>query len=261
MGETDRVRERVIEYPMGVTRDPDDERDYVLTAARPTKLATVSYRHPVPRRDQGDEGTCAAFGSAFVKQRQDWVQGREYHLYAPRHLYQEAKQIDGLAEEGTYPRVVMKVLKDVGVCLEEQWPYEPRVVTQPVAGYRRLARPQKTKGYARLRTPSDVLQYLVNARGSCVAGLLITDGWYGDVAVETGRVDESSTNEVGGHLVEVLGWDDERRLVEIGNSWGPDYGDDGHNWVGLDWFADHLLDSWAMYDDTKIDKNLVVLKP
>ena len=65
-----------------------------------------------PVRDQGSEGTCVAFASVVgVKEFQD---KKEYHKLiklSPRFLYNLCKKFDGDPfEEGTYPRIAMKIL-------------------------------------------------------------------------------------------------------------------------------------------------------
>ena len=70
-----------------------------------------------PVRDQGNEGTCVAFASAVgVKEYEDTREYKKYIELSPRYLYSICKKNDGAPdEEGTYPRVAMKMLLNYGV--------------------------------------------------------------------------------------------------------------------------------------------------
>ncbi len=36
---------------------------------------------------------------------------------------------------------------------------------------------------------------------------------------------------IGGHAQTVVGWDDDRKLIEVANSWGTSFGDGGFDWI------------------------------
>ena len=43
--------------------------------------------------------------------------------------------------------------------------------------------------------------------------------------------------KVGGHFVLAVGYDDEERLVEVENSWGPSFGKDGFGYLDYAFFG------------------------
>ncbi|MCX5709037.1 MAG: hypothetical protein NTY14_08760, partial [Candidatus Omnitrophica bacterium] len=115
-------------YALGCKKDPRDLRDIPMGMVLPeiTVPLKVDYTSKMtPVRDQGDEGTCVAFASVVgVKEYEDQKESGKLVELSPRYLYSLCKEHDGFPEEeGTYPRVAMKMLLKYGVCPESLWPY------------------------------------------------------------------------------------------------------------------------------------------
>ena len=108
-------------YKLGCFKDYSDPRDIPMGLLLPIVKLPPRVDHTAlmtPVRNQGEEGTCVAFaGTVGVK---EFLDGKEYSKYiplSPRYVYFNCKKLDGIPEsEGTYPRVAMKVLSDLGVC-------------------------------------------------------------------------------------------------------------------------------------------------
>lgn len=72
------------------------------------------------RRDQGSRGTCAAF-SAVAMLEYLCCNTKQYspqYLYAATHLSEEMRE-----QSGTEMREIFRAVKEKGVCLYDQWPY------------------------------------------------------------------------------------------------------------------------------------------
>ena len=80
-------------------------------------------------RDQGDRGTCVGHACASVAEAVLGQQSGPPSL-SPQFVYFQAKQLDGLPldVDGTFAATAMATAADVGVCLEQLWPYEPQVI-------------------------------------------------------------------------------------------------------------------------------------
>lgn len=251
-------------YGTGAIKDIDDSRDYVISATRPVKTnKSIFHEHPLPIRSQGPEGTCVAHAVTRVKEWYDVKQGRRPYQYSPRHLYYHCKLVDNYQGEGTFPRVALNQLQVGGVSYESDWPYKP--YQQDVPDLERLkpiAYPQKIFTYARINNAKQMIANLL-MNGPFVVSLPITDGWITDSCLKTGIVDTSVPVEPksGLHLITCDGYDHKRGMFRMSNSWGPNYGDRGKNWIPKDWVDTYFYDAWAMTDDTVIDSGLVVTKP
>ena len=265
MDNINELREEVLSYGKGYIPDTVDTRDFVAQAAAPIEERTVSYRDQMkPIRNQGQESTCVGFSSSAVKEYYDNKQRNRSDYFSPRFIYTECKKIDGIPhEDGTYPRTAMQVLNTIGIAPEQDWPYQLGPHSQPkVATIYDDAKPQVIQAYARLNTVQDMVAQLMLS-GPFLAGVWVTDGWYTDECLRTGVIDPKirRNNRSGGHAICVMGYDADKKLFEIRNSWGDRYGDHGYNWASKDWMQKNFMDAWSLVDNTTIDAGLVVLKP
>ena len=144
-------------FSLGCVKDPADFRDIPMNLVLPVVSVPVSFdftKSMSPVRNQGNEGTCVAFASVCgVKEFQD---KKEYHKLirlSPRFLYSLCKKFDGAPlEEGTYPRLAMKVLLHYGVCHESFWPYVAQKKSLPHKGADKDAVKFKIQAYARIQS-------------------------------------------------------------------------------------------------------------
>jgi C1A family cysteine protease len=169
-------------------------------------------------------------------------------------LYKVARQLSYLTgDSGVSFRPVFKALLRFGAPPEEYWPYNGKLVDQPLDaslfGYH-----DGLQGahYVRLDSPgvttNEVLESLLRSLRAgfpCVLGFPVL-----------GSVDEnkyiplpSSTDRVvGGQAVLAIGFDsgDHYRSATRGhlvfrNSWGPSWGEDGHGYLPYE----YVLNGWA----------------
>jgi hypothetical protein len=252
----------VREMGMGYIQDPHDLRDYAIQVSAPIKERTISYRDSFKKvRNQGAEGKCVGFAASAVKEFFDNRQRNTNEYFSPEFIYQECKKQDGIPHiEGTYPRTAMKVLNDMGVPREAIWRYGRPAPKNRVRTLE-AALPQKIQSYARIYSVRDMIANLL-LNGPFVVGVWITEGWYTDHAIKTGIVDEKyrRTSKSGGHALAVIGYDAERKMFELRNSWSDSIYDDGYNWVTKQWMSTNFTDAWSIIDDTTIDSLLVITR-
>ena len=79
-----------------------------------------SLPHFQVRRDQGSRGTCAAFSAVAMLEylRENKEAFSPQYIYAATHLSEEMRN-----QEGTELGEIFKAVKEKGVCLYDQWPY------------------------------------------------------------------------------------------------------------------------------------------
>lgn len=253
-------------FGTGYIPDVRDARDYLAMAAVPVEPATVMYdMFMLPPRNQGSEGTCVSFAGSGLKEFYDNRQRNSTDYFSPRYLYSMCKRLDGIPnEEGTYPRIAMKVMQDYGVAYESDWPYQAHQGNNPVDWelLHEHAKTQKIMTYARLRSTQDMISNLV-LNGPFMIGVVVTDGFYTREAIETGFINPDivpDTNS-GGHALCVVGYDHLKDQFKVRNSWGLDYGDNGYNWMTRGWMDQYCTDAWSLVDDTAIDAGLVIIRP
>lgn len=254
------IMERALKEGWGMLPSPPDERDWPLSAiAEPVTLPpAVRLDNFVPFvLDQGKCGTCVAFSGAqinnvFANRRQALPKDG----LSPLFLYVRCKQEDGIPkQEGTYPRVALKVMQKDGIAPESTLPYSrlpqdacllfPEITEVHISA----AQEFKIKAYARLWTVDEMKQAL--AAGKLImAGVLVTDSFLcpvdGVIPLPEGRI-------LGAHAIALCGYDDTKQAFRIVNSWGTAWGEKGFAWLPYafcEWKSDlgmtALAEAWAV---------------
>ena len=249
---------------LGCLKDPKDLRDIPMGLVLPPIPLPDKIDYAVnmtPVRNQGDEGTCVAFASVVgIKEYQDTKEYKNLIELSPRYIYNLCKKNDGSPdEEGTYPRVAMKMLLKYGTPTENYWPYRPHQTDKPKAGADKAAVKYKVKAYARLKTAIEMKRSLV-VNGPYLAGVDVYESWFTNKASKTGLIPMPGKSDQyqGGHAICIVGYDDTKRLFKFKNSWGDDWGDTGYGYLAYDYMKQYCLDAWSATD--LIENPLVLVR-
>ena len=208
-------------YSLGCKKDPKDLRDIpmgLILPAIPVPLSVDYTSQMTPVRDQQDEGTCVAFASVVgVKEYEDQKEYRKLIELSPRYVYSLCKQFDGAPEEeGTYPRIAMKMLLHYGVCPESLWPYRPHQTNDHKPGADLKAKTYRIKAYARLKSLLEMKRSLM-VNGPFLAGVKVFKSWLGKKVQKTGLIPMPKRKEgfIGGHAVCIVGFNDAKKLFKF----------------------------------------------
>jgi len=252
-----------MKFSLGCLKDPQDFRDIPMGLVLPVVPIPVSFdftKSMSPVRNQGDEGTCVAFASVVgVKEFQDKKEYRKLIRLSPRFLYSLCKKFDGApSEEGTYPRIAMKVLLNYGVCHESFWPYAPHQKSLPLKGADIDAKRFKIKAYARIESLIEMKRSLL-VNGPFLAGVKVYKSWFNKNVERSGFVPMPKRNEqlMGGHAICIVGYDDKLELFKFKNSWGQNWADNGYGYLPYAYMKKYCSDSWSATDLIENPKALV----
>jgi len=250
-------------YTLGCKKDPKDLRDIPMSLVLPPipvpkRIDYTSQMTPV--RDQANEGTCVAFASVVgVKEYEDTKEYKKSVELSPRYLYTLCKKLDGAPdEEGTYPRVAMKVLLHNGTCFESYWPYRPYQTDKPKKNADKVAKKFRIKAYARLSAIMEMKRSLL-VNGPFLAGVKVFDCWFSKKAVKTGLIPmPKKTDEFqGGHAICIVGYDDQRGLFKFKNSWSKKWADKGYGYLFYEYLQKYCSDAWSATDLIENPKSFV----
>jgi C1A family cysteine protease len=258
---------------LGRKPDSPDPRDYRFRMTHgfglmsPSLPPSVDMRSKLPAAfDQGQLGSCGAnAGDGLMCFLFPKVAGGFSRL----QIYYDVRVIEGDVggDDGVETRDVLKTLCATGVAPETEWPYDITKFKQapPVTAGKDAAK-YKLASYSRLIAETDFLNCL--AQGfPFVLGIECYESIDSDALAATGVMPMPNPSEkiVGGHDVLVVGYDTafkssatfERSGVDpalvsdeallIRNSWGTDWGINGHFWMPIPYASNPSTggDAWT----------------
>lgn len=224
-------------------------------------------RFAPPRRNQGQQGSCVAWASAYAARSIIHNQASgdgTASAFSPSFMYNRIK-IEGSDCQGSYILRAMDDMLQRGAVPFSQFAYTDQDCSKrPDEQTERGAMRYRIKGYQRLsrtddpNSPVDMVamkQYL--AQGSpVVIGMMVggtfMEGMAGREVWEPTQQD-TRMQGFGGHAMCVIGYDDYKLGGERGgafqvmNSWGPEWGRNGIGWVPYDAFAYFTKEAYAVY--------------
>jgi C1A family cysteine protease len=166
-------------------------------------------------------------------------------------LYYNARKLeDNVAnDDGCMIRDAFKGLNTLGVAPESAWPYEPnRFSIEPPETVTRAN--EKLLYYKRVARGVQSIKLALAAGYPVVVGLTLYDSFEGDQATNTGLVpmpNKRKEQELGGHAVLIVGYDDAKNYFVVRNSWGVSWGDHGYFYLPYEYIKSSYMasDFWT----------------
>lgn len=226
---------------------------YKQNVVKDSKNYVVDYRKNLPPVwNQGNLGSCTCASSCWgFKAYQEIEQGDfPNHGLSVAYLYSLAKNNDGdPSQPGSQLKVVMKMLQQYGVCTEDKYPYN--VLTRdynlplPPAELNTEAANYKINTYAqicdstdatdnrKLEARIDKLRQAILNEGPIEIAIIVTDNFMNlppDYILEfpEGRI-------LGGHALCLCGFNDQKELFIVRNTWSENWGDKGYCYMPYKW--------------------------
>ena len=190
----------------------------------------------MPVRDQGNRGTCLAFGLTAVHEQARGAIGDDDLLCVEKLYHDAIKRLTVPAtphEPGLTLPAARGALSDHGQGNEEDWPYDgnrdafvPEYVP-PAEALTHLRRSTTRK----VELTSTAVRSELDAGRAVVTGFRLWNEFsYADSTTDTIAAPAPSDLMPFGHAVVVVGYDDAGRLL-VRNSWGDIWGTAGHAWI------------------------------
>ena len=229
-----------------------------LALPKHVDLSTTPFQPPI--LDQDGTNSCVGHACSsmvhFLRRKlglAEMTPSRMFAYYFARFVrHSDWHTVD----EGAMIRDAMTALTVVGICAEEEWPFDPHKINmRPDPPDVQAAAAHKTLRYVRMlrgaNPAQDDLYYLRHS---------LADGypWGFGISVFTSFMDvgangivpmpKSSEKFEGGHMMYAVGYDDASQLVKCPNSWGEWWGDNGYCYMPYSYFQDPDLsdDFWVL---------------
>lgn len=245
---------------VATAKDKVDQRDRIIQfASTPTIPIKVDLRALVPNiYNQQSLGSCTAHAVATLF---DTIQDRQYtkadaKAFTPSRLfiYYNTRKIEGTTERdvGSSIRNAIKSVAKEGICDEELWGYEVlkfKDLPPPIA-YEN-GKKNTAVEYLRLTPTREQLEQCLSRGNPFSFGLMIYKYWYDDPAIRRSgiiRSPTSSDTKIGGHAMVCVGYDRQKQVFIVVNSWGPSWGDKGICYIPYSYMlgANQSWDFWII---------------
>lgn len=245
-------------------------QNFLEVMDRALVVPPVKYLNTVPVEDQGQEGSCVFHGTTTAM---ECVQVKQFLYSPPFHPFRDlsrqfayynyrAAYADINKDEGASIGLAITQISKIGVCREDLWPYKgmSNFAVKPSAAAYANAPSNLIKKFLNIAADTADKSTLITQITNCIAsgygivfGISVFASFESEQVAVTGIVPVPKASEkfLGGHCVYMHGYDMNKKVVYVQNSWGTDWGMQapccstrGHFTLPFDYFGAGLADSF-----------------
>lgn len=224
----------------------------------PLPEAVSLLRFAPARGDQGQQGSCVAWSSAYAAQTilvsAATHQDPNSIAFSPSYLYNQIR-LDGC--EGSYVQRAMETMQKNGGVPLSQYPYNDQDCERmPSSADLQKGRQYAIHGFTRLTDQNEqisvraIKEHLAKD-APVVIGMLVGQSFMQDMMGkelwQPSGMDASQMG-MGGHAMCVIGYDDRKfgGAFQIMNSWTPQWGNNGVAWVRYGDFKEYVREAYGV---------------
>ncbi len=208
-----------------------------------------------PVYDQGQLGSCTANAIAGAIEFDQLKQGFKPPWTPSRlFIYYQERFIEGTVgtDSGAMIRDGIKVIATLGAPPEPEWPYD---ISQFAVAPNDQSVQDAIRNLAlKYESVNQTLQDLLDAIAGgfpVVFGFTVYDSFESQVVAQTGVMpmpNLDSESVLGGHAVLAVGYDQDKKIFIVRNSWGDGWGDHGYFYMPFNYISDSSLasDFWTV---------------
>ena len=214
-----------------------------------------------PIFDQGHLGSCTANALAaafhFTLHKMTVENHKDFADFTPSRLfiYYNERLVEGSVNQdaGAMIRDGIKTMSKVGVCPESVWKYDDQhdfFKKQPDDKAYELAQKCRVMGYARVAQDLSQFKACLKNGYPFVFGFAVLSSFQTAEVARTGKMvmPQPTDQQLGGHAVCAVGYDDFKQCFIVRNSWGEGWGDKGYFYMPYEYMCHPALasDFWAI---------------
>jgi hypothetical protein len=251
---------------LGLKFTPTEQLQGIPMASTPfagedlPRTIDLSNRMP-PAGNQGRQSSCVAWavGYACKSYQEKYEENTSYWsgssinrnaVFSPAFIY---NQINNGVDGGSLFTDALNVLSQQGAVKWSDMPYnESDYLTRPNSSLKNNAKKYKIDFWRRVNfVDSKEVKAQLNAGFPVIIGAMIDRGFVNSGRNSAGQDftwSASSGEQLGGHAMLVVGYDDSKSAFKVLNSWGQDWGNDGYCWISYSFFSNAIREAYVMKD-------------
>ena len=242
---------------LGWIPDLPDHRDLEYRQARalPERLPTRVDLRPLmpPIYDQAELGSCVANATAAAFEFDLRLQSLPEFTPSRLFIYYNTRRMEDAIEQdaGCMIRDAAKSINVDGVCTEPQWPYVPtRFASTPPEYCYATGKANHSVKYMRVAQSELWIRGAMVSGFPVVLGITVYPSLMTEEVANSGVIPYPGSDEapLGGHAVILCGYDQNRRVFILRNSWGTGWGQDGYATIPYAYILNENLcdDLWVI---------------
>ena len=204
--------------------------------------------------NQGDLGSCTAHGISAVMVFDEQFENEAFIMPSRLFIYYNERVMENTVnvDNGAEIRDGIKSVATQGFSDEKLWPYvESQYRVKPPSSAYASGLQHKAITYMALdNTKIEELKDCLASGFPFVFGFTCYDSFESPEVAQSGVLPMPKPDEgcVGGHCVCCVGYDDSTQMFLVRNSWGTDWGQNGHFWMPYAYMtnADLADDFWVV---------------
>lgn len=203
--------------------------------------------HFPPPFDQGELGSCTAnaLGSCVEFLETGFIPSRLFIYFNERQIQ---NTID--SDSGSTITTGINTLKTYGVCSESEWQYDPtKFELKPSDQCYNDAKKDLAEVVMNLQNLDEV-KHCLATNYPVAFGFEVFSYFESEDMAKSGllKMPEQNEQNLGGHAVCAVGYDDTTKMVKIRNSWGENWGDHGYFYMPYEYISNVGLagDFWTI---------------
>jgi C1A family cysteine protease len=255
---------------------PIDYTDRIVKIANPTHGTSVDLSINCSSiKNQGNEGSCTSFATiAAMEYLENKFNTSNTKIFSERFTYYVTRvNILGwnTDDNGAYIRSALQSVVKIGTCLNNTFPYNGDFITPPPALAYEEAKKYEALTYARFDEGTNEIErteLIKMLKANLDAGFPIISGFmcYSNLndVTSDGKIPLPNNQQIGGHAILVVGYNEDTQCFKIRNSWGDTWGDHGYAYLPYAYYLQgHMYDLWSIYtaEDNYADIGIDITNP
>ncbi len=251
---------------LGLKFTPPEQLQGIPMASTPfagdelPRFVDMSNRMP-PAGNQGRQSSCVAWavGYACKSFQEKYEENTNYWnggslnrdaVFSPAFIY---NQINNGVDGGSLFTDALNVLSQQGAVKWSDMPYnENDYSTRPSNHIKSKAKKYKIDFWRRVNfVDSKEVKAQLNAGFPVIIGAMIDRGFVNRGRNSSGQDfvwSFASGEQLGGHAMIVVGYDDNKSAYKVLNSWGQNWGNNGYCWISYSFFPNTVREAYVMKD-------------